>query len=240
VGINLNQWKNIMAILADAHAWSMTTEVPWRDDIPGFETVLESFRPADAMALNGIRKAKESYPDYFSHIDAEAVAKEISTDEMIRKHREFGDVMEQVLQHGDTWVNNIMFVKNSDGSLTDEVAAIIDWQICVKGSCVTDMARLDSWSVNHELRRTHYMEVLRFYYDRLKQKAGDKVTISFEDLVKLYQKAFALNGFLSVFMIEAMLTSIAKVDEDETGWRKKEMLERIRAAYDDAMKFSGL
>lgn len=158
---------------------------------------------------------------------------------MIKKHYELTEVMGEVLQHGDTWVNNIMFVKNSDASLTDEVAAIIDWQICVKGSCVTDMARLDSWSINHELRRAHYKEILRFYYDRLKLKAGDKVTISYEELEKVYHQAFALDGFLAVIMIEPMLSAIAKVAEDETGWRKKEMLERAKAAYEDAAKICG-
>lgn len=75
IGLNLNQWKNVVAVLADVHAWSITTKVPWRDEIPGFETLLESFKTVDAMTTNGLRQAKENYPEYFSNVDVEAVAK---------------------------------------------------------------------------------------------------------------------------------------------------------------------
>lgn len=50
-------------------------------------------------------------------------------DTLMEKQYLYKDVMPEVLQHGDTWVNNIMFEKNPDGSLGDNVAAFIDWQI---------------------------------------------------------------------------------------------------------------
>jgi hypothetical protein len=34
-----------------------------------------------------------------------------------------------ILNQGDSWTNNIMFRLAEDGSVMDEIAAIIDWQI---------------------------------------------------------------------------------------------------------------
>lgn len=50
---------------------------------------------------------------------------------MMEQHMAYKDIMPDVLQHGDTWINNIMFEKNPDGTLGDKVAAFIDWQICM-------------------------------------------------------------------------------------------------------------
>jgi hypothetical protein len=40
-------------------------------------------------------------------------------------------------------------------------------------------------------------------------------------------------------MIDFMLQNIGKVDEDKTGWRKQELLSRMKAGYDDAAKYYG-
>jgi aminoglycoside phosphotransferase (APT) family kinase protein len=37
------------------------------------------------------------------------------------------------LVHGDIWANNIMVKFNDDGSISDEVLSIIDWQTTFEG-----------------------------------------------------------------------------------------------------------
>lgn len=56
--------------------------------------------------------------------------------------------MPDVLQHGDTWINNIMFEKNPDGTLGDKVAAFIDWQICKKNILFTFLKFLPNPTVH--------------------------------------------------------------------------------------------
>lgn len=51
-------------------------------------------------------------------------------DNLMAKNLKYKEIMSDVLQHGDTWMNNILFEKKEDGTFTDKVAAFIDWQIC--------------------------------------------------------------------------------------------------------------
>lgn len=144
--------------------------------------------------------------------------------------------MPDVLTHGDMWANNIFFEKNADGSLNSRIAAVIDWQVCIKSCGVFDLTRFEGWCLNHDIRRKHATTMLRRYYDRLKAKCGDKFSTTFEQLVDVYKRSSAINGLFGIVGCEMFLTMIAKVDEDKTGWRKKEILARILAAYEDAME----
>lgn len=58
-------------------------------------------------------------------------------DSLMSKMTRFETIMSPVLQHGDTWINNIMFEKKADGTLTDKIVAFIDWQICKHTSRVS-------------------------------------------------------------------------------------------------------
>lgn len=147
----------------------------------------------------------------------------------------YKEVMPEVLTHGDMWANNIFFDKNADGTLNGNVAAFIDWQICLKSCGVFDLTRFEGFCLDHEIRRKHAATMLRHYYDRLKAKCGNKFPTTFAQLEDIYKRSSALNGLFGVLGCE-MFLAIAKVDEDETGSRKKDMLTRIQAAYDDAIE----
>jgi len=238
-GLNYNQWRSIVENLADLHAWSLTTEVPWREKIADINSMAEFFKSFSKTSSVAIKATKEKYPDYFGHVDEEKVVQQMDFDKLMEKNLLYQKYMPDVVQHGDTWINNIMFERNADGTCGDKVAAFIDWQICLRGAGVNDFARLESWCLNHELRRANDTKMLRIYYDRFKSKAGDKLTATFEQIEELYREAIALNGLFGTFMADFMLQNIAKCDEDETGWRKHECLSRMQAGYDDAAKYYG-
>lgn len=157
-------------------------------------------------------------------------------DKLLQNQAKFRTKFDDVMNHGDSWTNNIMFSKNSDSTLSDTIAAFVDWQIAVKGCGVNDLARFETLCVNHEMRRTHSRQMLRFYYDRMIAKAGSKIKATFEEFENAYKESFIFFGMMFVGVTDVMLTSIVKADEDETGWRRNEMLERVRAIYDDAIK----
>jgi len=238
-GLNINQWRSIVECLADLHAWSLTTEMPWREKIADMTAMEGFYKTFGQSAAIGLKATKEKYPDYFGHVDEEKVLKMMDFDLLMEKNLLYKKFMPDVLQHGDTWINNIMFDKNPDGRISDKVAAFIDWQLCLRGGGINDFARLESMCVNHEMRRANAMKMLRVYYDRFKSKAGDKLNATFDDIKYLYQEALSMNGLVSTFFADFMLATIAKAGEDTTGWRKKEMLERMKAGYDDAAKYYG-
>jgi thiamine kinase-like enzyme len=238
-GLNFNQWRSIVENLADLHAWSLTTEVPWREKVADMSNMEEFFKSFTSTVAVAVKACKEKYPEYFGHVNEEKVLEFMDFDKLMEKSNLYKQYMPDVLQHGDTWINNIMFEKNPDGTISDKVAAFIDWQICVRGSGINDFARLESWCLNHEMRRANDMKMLKIYYDRFKSKAGDKLQASFEDIKLLYREAISFNSLFGFFMIDFMLQNIGKVDEDKTGWRKQELLSRMKAGYDDAAKYFG-
>lgn len=89
------------------------------------------------------------------------------------------------------------------------------------------------------MRRANDLKMLRIYYDRFKLKAGEKLTATFEQMEYIYREAVSFNLLMTTILADFILRNIVKIDEDETGWRKTEMLNRFKAGYDDAAKYYG-
>jgi aminoglycoside phosphotransferase (APT) family kinase protein len=53
--------------------------------------------------------------------------------------------MPPVLVHGDLWIANVLWNVKADGTASDDVAAIIDWQTATPGNPVVDVLRF-LWS----------------------------------------------------------------------------------------------
>ncbi|TKR67184.1 hypothetical protein L596_023372 [Steinernema carpocapsae] len=104
-----------------------------------------------------------------------------------------------MLCHGDFWNNNILWTKNSDGSLNNEIAAVVDWQAAHEGCLTTDVARLMAVSVDGEFRREHEDEILKYYFDSLvalMQTDKIEVTFTLEQVRKAYRANFIFESML--------------------------------------------
>jgi thiamine kinase-like enzyme len=67
------------------------------------------------------------------------------------------------LAHGDIWINNMAFMKGAD-NITERLC-LFDWQTCVKGNGLIDLASLIDTGRNGK----HEMHLLKIYYNTLLQ-----------------------------------------------------------------------
>ncbi|MCK9284644.1 MAG: ecdysteroid 22-kinase family protein [Rhodocyclaceae bacterium] len=77
--------------------------------------------------------------------------------EAVKLHQ---STLPQTLVHGDTHFGNTYY-------LPDGKRGLADWQICVRGYMMHDVAYLINTSLSIELRRLHERELLAYYRDRL-------------------------------------------------------------------------
>lgn len=72
-GLTFNQWRCIAECLADLHAWSLTTDIAWRNQMPDVNSLAEYFKGLVKSAPFAIKQIKEKYPEYFSDLDEKRI-----------------------------------------------------------------------------------------------------------------------------------------------------------------------
>lgn len=75
-GVTFGQWRNVVMTLADLHAWSLTTDIPWKNKLGTIEGALSKFfLGSDETSAKSLKDVKEKYPEYFGTLNEEAVLK---------------------------------------------------------------------------------------------------------------------------------------------------------------------
>lgn len=119
--------------VARLHAWSLTTSIDWRSKIPAIEGYRSEVIKDGLMNMETkYGKTKEKYPEYFGSIDVEKLAEITSFDSFMSIYNEYLDFMDDVLLHGDVHGMNAMFEKNKNGTASDRLVALIDFQLVMK------------------------------------------------------------------------------------------------------------
>jgi hypothetical protein len=111
---------------------------------------------------------------------------------------------------GDVNPFNVFFKRDSNGKLTDQLRAIIDYQILLYGNPCFDLARFICCSIDGEIRKESDFKAYEIYYRELEAltvKDGSKMKFTFEQGIELYhlamcQQATFIVSFL--FFIRAM------------------------------------
>ncbi|EAT35123.1 AAEL012688-PA [Aedes aegypti] len=111
-----------------------------------------------------------------------------------------------VLGHGDCWINNMIY-SYKRGVPTGVV--LLDWQICRYVSPALDLLYFIFGCTDEAFRRQHYDEMIRIYYDSLKQlleKLGGDPSRQFPYTALLRQlKACGKFGILMAMFMVPML-----------------------------------
>uniref|UniRef100_A0A1I7SGV4 CHK domain-containing protein n=1 Tax=Bursaphelenchus xylophilus TaxID=6326 RepID=A0A1I7SGV4_BURXY len=71
------------------------------------------------------------------------------------------------LVHGDCWGQNVLFNLNENGTVSDDLVAFIDFQMCNAGNSLSDLARWMTACVDADVRREITGAVLDTYYNTL-------------------------------------------------------------------------
>ncbi|XP_065094901.1 uncharacterized protein LOC135715653 [Ochlerotatus camptorhynchus] len=133
-----------------------------------------------------------------------------------------------VLSHGDCWINNMIY-SYKRGVPTD--ITLLDWQICRYVSPALDLVYFIFCCTDEDFRRKHYDEMIRIYYDSLKQlleKLGGDATRQFPYTALLRQlKVCGKFGLLmAMFLVPMLCTENQDLpDMDEAAERFKESQE---------------
>lgn len=70
-----------------------------------------------------------------------------------------------VLNHGDMWINNIMFQYDNDGNIQEML--FVDLQMCKYGSPAIDLYYFLISSCNPDIKMKEFDYLIRYYYDEL-------------------------------------------------------------------------
>ncbi|KAH7705810.1 Protein C04F6.7 [Aphelenchoides avenae] len=235
---NLTQVHNIATHLAQFHKSLLTTpEEKWRN--------LYSFERKNEFLTNFITDSIPKFREITGGRLDDLLDRIMPFVENVHfldycdnhAHRKLG--IPSLLIAGDMWTNNIMWKLNEDGGVSNDVQALIDWQIVREGNPMIDMARVLTICCDAEVRREAEHTALELYYRVLKdglEKEGQKLHYGLEGLKESFKYAFLHQAIHWLFMVQ-LYSSTKKPEEDALVWdaRIEKTILRARFALIDAL-----
>ncbi|KAH7711521.1 hypothetical protein AAVH_21172 [Aphelenchoides avenae] len=227
--------ESVIRAIAGFHAFSLTLQ--------NGEEIFETIRPSKEMDKEGggnfyeIIRNLSNLHDTFKR--NEKLLMNISLEHPFThfdSHLHFDTP--PVLCHSDLWANNIFFEKNPDGTASEKLYALVDWQLAHPdkrakalslSTGLIDFCRLVFNSVNAELKDGHIDEWLRLYFDTFStscEKLGVKCPCTW-DLVQRMFRHQAPSELLFSFML--LSTYYQKVPVEEL---RKEFVARMVSNFE--------
>uniref|UniRef100_A0AC34RAT8 CHK kinase-like domain-containing protein n=1 Tax=Panagrolaimus sp. JU765 TaxID=591449 RepID=A0AC34RAT8_9BILA len=113
-----------------------------------------------------------------------------------------------LLTHADLWASNIMFKKCEKGNISENVGALLDWQVANEGNFLFDFVRLMQISLDGDVRRQMENEIFDFYIDQLngylENLGKEKVKFTAEQLKEAYEVLFLTHAVHPLLMLNAI------------------------------------
>ncbi|KAJ8866927.1 hypothetical protein PR048_032789 [Dryococelus australis] len=104
-----------------------------------------------------------------------------------------------VLTHGDTWTNNMMFRYNEDGKVSDMI--FLDFQCCYYGSPVLDLHYFLYTSPTPEVRSRHMDELVECYHSSLSKTLARLGCGSQCPSLEIIREKMIIRNFMGVFTV---------------------------------------
>ncbi|CEF69916.1 Protein kinase-like domain and Uncharacterised oxidoreductase Dhs-27 family and CHK kinase-like domain-containing protein [Strongyloides ratti] len=129
-----------------------------------------------------------------------------------------------VICHGDMWINNIMFSKDSKGRFTNDVKGIIDWQLIYEGAIGVDLARHLAVNCDPDIRHDIENEFLPEYFNKLKNeviKRNESFDMTYETFRRIYDFCYIDQCVYIIIFIGMCIRQLNLLQEDTNIWEAK-------------------
>jgi len=235
-GLRLGQLEPLFLALAKLHAYSIMNP-NWSAGGEKFKMPFDKsgFKFFEQMLKGSAESFRATYPDIFN-ISDENLHKLVPTEADLESFFDIGPKkFVSVMCHGDFWNNNMLFKKGANGKSTDQLLALIDWQITFGGSCIHDMSRILITGADSDVRRNYKDYLFQLYYSHLKAilPKDIKIPYTLADMSKLYEEAFKF-GVIGNFMQSQIILTNPQLPvsiED-----KRRLVTRLQGCIEDAVK----
>ena len=130
---------------------------------------------------------------------------------------------------------------DEDGNVTDEVSAILDWQLLHEGNMLLDFVRLMLASLDGDARREAELYIFDFYVDQLNKylaPEGRKAPYTAEQVKKAYQYMYIAH-FVHIIMMAAAIFKSREIKPGEERIEEARIDKcalRVQHAFEDALQ----
>uniref|UniRef100_A0AC34Q9T4 CHK kinase-like domain-containing protein n=1 Tax=Panagrolaimus sp. JU765 TaxID=591449 RepID=A0AC34Q9T4_9BILA len=233
--LTVSEILTVVKTLAKMHAKIlMADEKLWRGKFVENQKWFALFADSTEKAFQIFSKMNEKFNDFY--LKYSKLVKNPRFFDYIFCQSHFDLNVKPVLCHGDLWNSNIMWKVDKSGQTTDELLAIIDWQILMEGSPMLDLTRLLATSTTGKIRRKVESFIIDFYSSCLSKEMNSKeIPYTFEQLQRCYNYGIIIYGFKFLFTGSLFLDDISENDP-EKHLHRSIIMDRCKCLIEDADK----
>ncbi|KAE9552183.1 hypothetical protein FO519_004598 [Halicephalobus sp. NKZ332] len=233
-GLNFKQAKNLLDFVIDVQVAAIKSGDWWKTGL----SEMNFGEDQDPNFVNSMmEKLVKGKNERF--VELVAIYKKILSDKDTCVNAAGRDYINsglpKIFTHGDMWTNNISFkVDPVTHKITDEIRAVIDWQIASNSNPFVDIERILLMCCSPEVRRSLEKNIVEYYIDELQKRLGEKsgeLSLKKDEIEKCKKYAEATNLVFFIFM------SIIHYREDNPETKKKQdiVLERLQEVMEDLL-----
>uniref|UniRef100_A0A914QP37 CHK kinase-like domain-containing protein n=1 Tax=Panagrolaimus davidi TaxID=227884 RepID=A0A914QP37_9BILA len=205
---SLAQVKNLMKYMVKWHKNAFVHRDAWQGKYTtGQNTFINMVRAFDPMIdglfatfpdkMEPLKPFIEKYRKLFTNIDYWRYA-------MVGVQADIG--LPPMLIHGDLHSGNLMWSIDDNDGITNQIAAIIDWQTIFEGNPMYDLAKLVTLCCDGPTRREIEYIIFDFYMEKItvewkKNNNKEEMPFTKEKIKKAYNYAFILHAFSIIGII---------------------------------------